>query len=169
MKDFILLILFLQICQIGNAQSSSKFDFFLGYGFYEGYNIGSEYYFKSGLRSMSLSAGYDRLFIKKQESLSLEFGYNRVIYKSHKNKLEQYKWYLSNRLALWQLEDKYYIWRAITIIPSLQRRFNIYKNIGLSFDIGPAFNIVLYNKRKTYEGVGWPYYVMPNFRILCSL
>lgn len=169
MHHFKILVLLLFLNQSITAQLSSKFEFFAGYGYYEGYNLGNEYYFKSGLRSLSLSAGYDHSFIKQQESVSMELGYNRVIYKYHKNKLEQYKWHLSNRAVLWQLEDKYYVWRAVTLIPSLQRRFIVNKKLCLSFDVGPAFNIVIYDKRKTYEGVGWPYHVMPNFRIICAL
>jgi hypothetical protein len=169
MRFLFLVILGFLLNQTMHAQLTSKFEFFAGYGYYEGYNIGSEYYFKSGLRSLSLSAGYDYLFNKEQKSFSMELGYNRVIYKNYKNEEQQYKWHLSNRVVVWQLEDKYYVWRAITLIPSLQRRFIIYKKINLSFDIGPAFNIVLYNKRKTSEGVGWPYHVMPNFRIICIL
>lgn len=169
MKFLILSIIFLQIYQSGNGQLTSKFDFFFGYGFYEGYNIGTEFHLKNDLHSMSLSGGYDRLINKKQESFSLTYAYNYAILRSCKNKSDKFKWHMSNRLVLWQLEDELYLWKAVSLIPSISRRFIIYKKITISFDVGPAFNIVLFNERKTFKEVGWPYHVMPNFRILFIL
>ena len=166
MKLFIFLIIIFQINQTIYSQSLSKFDFFFGYGFYEGYNIGSEYYFNNNIHSMSLSVGYDKLKKRDQESFSLALSYNYSIFKSHKNNLNRFKWQINNKLVFWQLEDDLYLWRAVSLIPSISRKLIIYKNISFLFDVGPAFNIVLYNKRKTYKEVGWPYHVMPNFRIL---
>ena len=151
--------------QFGNAQLSSKLDLILGYGFYEGYYIGSEYYFKNDIHSMSLSIGYDRSINKDQESYSLMAGYDFAIFRSHKDILDKYKWSVSNRAVLWELEDEYYIWKAVSLIPSLRRKFVISKKINLSIDAGPAFIIVLSNERKTSEEVGWPYNYFANFRI----
>jgi len=164
MRIIIISTIIFHISQIGHAQQESKFDYFIGYGFYEGYNIGGEYYFKSKKQSVSLSVGYDKLL--KQEYKSLILSYNLAIFKDRKNSSEEFKWYLDNKAVLWQLEDNYYLWRAISIIPSLSRKIILYKKLRMSFDIGPSFNIVLYNKRKTFEEVGWPYHVMPDFRIL---
>jgi hypothetical protein len=167
MRIYITFFLLLCLIHPVNAQLSAKFEFFAGYGYYEGFNAGTEYYFKDSVNSVSLSAGYARSISKYQQSFTLEMGYNRAIFKSHMDAINEYKWQLSTRLVYWQLDDSYYNWNAISLIPSLRRRFILCRNIHLSFDVGPAFNIVLTNKRKTYENVGWPYHVMPNFRILC--
>ncbi len=169
MKFFWLSILLFVIGQTGYAQNPSNFDFFLGYGFYEGYNIGCEYNFKSDIHSISLSTGYERSLNKVEESFSLTFGYDHAILKNRLNTMKQFKWRLSSRFILWQLEDPYYLWRAISLIPSIDRRFMLSEKITLSVDFGPSFNIVLQNKRKTFEEVGWPYHIMPNCRILLVL
>jgi len=166
MRIIIFLIVTFQLNQISNAQNLSRFDYFFGYGFYEGLNIGSEYFFKSYKQSISTSIGYDKFIDKKQESFALTIGYNFAIFRKHKNDSNAYKWHINNNVVLWQLEDDYYIWKAISLIPSINRKFILCRNLSLSFDIGPSFNIVLYNKRKTYKEVGWPYHVMPDFRIL---
>ena len=166
MRMILLSITFLLAATSGLAQSPSKFDFFGGYGYYEGYNIGSGYYFDQRFHSMSLSIGYDRLKQNNQESFSLTLGYDFAIFRERTNNSENFKWHVSNRAVLWQLEDDFYLWRAVSLIPSISRRFNVYKSIDMSIDAGPSFNIVLYNKRKTFKEVGWPYHVMPNFRIL---
>lgn len=169
MRFFIILIIFISLNQSGIAQGQSKFDFFLGYGYYQGYNIGSEYFLNPDKNSVSLSIGIDKLAKRNQESGSLTLGYNFPIFKKLKNDSEEFSWHMNNNLILWQLEDDYYLWRAISLLPSVNRKFIIYRNLKMSFDFGPSFNIVLLNKRKTYREVGWPYHVMPNFRILFIL
>lgn len=165
MKYILLSIQFFIISHIFYAQETPKFEFFVGYGFYDGYTIGSEYYFKER-HSISLSVGYEGLFTKDKESMSAAFAYNLAIFKESKNKFNKYNWHIESRILAWQLEDEFYIWRALSIIPTIKRRFIIFNKINMSLDVGPSFNIVLYNKRKTFEEVGWPYHVMPNFRIL---
>ena len=166
MRLLLLSLAILLISAYGLAQSTSKFDFFAGYGYYEGYTIGSEYYFNQRYHSMNLSIGYDRLKHNNQESFALTLGYDFAIIRDRTNNSDNFKWHVSNRAVFWQLEDDFYLWRAVSLIPSISRRFNVFKSIDMSIDAGPSFNIVLYNKRKTFKEVGWPYHVMPNFRIL---
>jgi hypothetical protein len=69
MRYFILLIIFILFNKSGIAQSSAGFDFFMGYGYYQGLNIGSEFVFKSGKQSVSLFAGIDKASKRNQKSL----------------------------------------------------------------------------------------------------
>jgi hypothetical protein len=102
----------------------------------------------------------------KQENLALTFGHTIAIFRSHKNSADEFKWGFSQRMVAWQLTDEYYVWKGVSLIPALSRNFRWCKKVGISVDAGPSFTIVLYSKRKTFEEVGWPYHVMPDFRIL---
>jgi hypothetical protein len=165
MKYLYVSVVLLFIVRIADSQSPPKFDFTCGYGFYEGYFVGSEFHFQNSLHSVSLSAGYDKSFRKNAVSYSLALGYDYALFKSHKDRNDRYMWSVSSRAVLWQLEDEHYLWRAVSLIYSIRRKFSITQKISMSLDVGPAFTIVLSNKRKTYEEVGWPYNYMPNFRI----
>ncbi len=77
----ITIIIFL-IQQDLTAQDTSKFDFFLGYGYYEGFNIGGEYHFKSDEQLLGLSIGYNGLWSQKNEALTLEYDY--ALFRNHK-------------------------------------------------------------------------------------
>lgn len=149
-----------------SAQTHSNVEFFGGYGYYEGFHSGCEYYFNQRSHSINLSVGYNNIKRYNQVSYSLAIGYDFAIFRDRKNGSDNFKWNVSNRAVLWQLEDEYYLWRAISLIPSISRRFTIYKGLDMSVDAGPSFNIVLYNDRKTFREVGWPYHVLPNARIL---
>jgi hypothetical protein len=144
----------------------SRFDFFFGYGYYEGVTLGSELHNKSGSQSLSLSGGYFRRFQKEEETFTFAMGYQHAILLTQKIDSSAYKWHLGCRAVFWRLEDPFYLWKAVSIIPSINRNFLIFKKIKLNLDTGPAFNIVLYNKRRTFEQVGWPYHVMPELRMI---
>lgn len=145
---------------------SSRFDFFFGYGYYEGFTIGSELHTKSGKQSFSLSAGYFHRFQKNEENYSLTLGYQHAILLKQNLETFGYKWHTGCRAVFWRLEDPFYLWKAVSIIPSVNMNFLVFKKIKLNLDAGPAFNIVLYNRRKTYDQVGWPYHVMPELKMI---
>lgn len=161
-------VFLLIISQTGIAQSS-RFDFFAGYGYYEGFTIGSELYNKSYIQSISLSAGYLRRFHKEEQTFSIALGYQHAIIPALTIGSSVYKWHTGCRAVFWQLEDPFYLWKAVSIIPSVNMNVQVFRKIRLNLDAGPAFNIVLFNKRKTFEQAGWPYHVMPEIRIVFIL
>jgi hypothetical protein len=161
-KFFIILF---TLSQTGMCQSH-RFDYFFGYGYYEGITLGSELFNKSGSQSLSLSAGYFKRFQKEEEILSITLGYQHALFLKQKTGLAGYKWHTGCRTVFWRLDDPFYLWKALSIIPSLNLNFLIFEKIKLNLDAGPAFNIVLYNKRKTFEQAGWPYHVMPELRLI---
>jgi hypothetical protein len=150
-----------------SAQFLQHLDVFAGYGYYETLNAGLEYHFKSDIHSLSLSAGYENFLKKDRENYAFTLSFNTALKRNLKLENGCYKWHLNNSLVYWGLEDGYYIWRVISLIPSAERSFAPFKKIRLTAGFGPAFNIVIYNHRKTYREVGWPYHVMPDlsFRI----
>jgi len=166
MKYIFLLAFFLITCRSVTAVYPDRFDCIIGYGFYEGLHAGSEYKFKSGSQSIGLAAGYSWLKNNNQSTYSAMLIYNIPVAGKFKNDQDQFKWFLSNRAIFWNMEDDFYVWKAISLVPSVCRRFAIGNKIAMSIDLGPSFNIVLYNRRKTFMEVGWPYHVMPDFRLV---
>jgi hypothetical protein len=161
----VIFILLLSMSQTGMAQSS-RFGFFFGYGYYEGVTAGGEIYNKCGSQSLSLSAGYFRRFQKEEETFSITTGYQHAILLKQCIDANTYKWHVGLRAVFWRHEDPWYLWKAASIIPSVNLNILVFNKIKLNLDAGPAFNIVLYNKRKTFEQAGWPYHVMPEFKMV---
>jgi hypothetical protein len=163
-KASLLILLFISFLTL-NSQSRSGINFFIGYGYYEGMNVGTEYLLNSGKSSFGFSIGSDYLFDKKKSYIALMPEYNLAIFRLKKITEITFKWYINNKLIYWQLDDGYYEWKVISLVPSINRRYSITQKLNLSVDAGPCFNIVLYNKRKTFMEVGWPYHVLPNMRV----
>jgi hypothetical protein len=149
-----------------NSQSKHHFDFFTGYGFYEGFSIGCKYNFKSNSQSLDISFGTSNFNFSNKKHYTFCTEHNFAIMRQRKINDSEFRWYLTNKLIYWNLEDEYYIWKVISLIPSISRQFKITHYIKFLLDTGLAFNITLFSKRKTYTTIGWPYHVMPNARIL---
>ena len=164
-KNLTLIVLLFLLIQPGTSQTPSRVDLFLGYGYYEGINIGAEYFLKSYTSSICFSIGSNYLFESKKKYIAIIPTYNIAILRSRKNSEYFFKWHLNNKIVYWQLEDEFYKWKVISLIPSISRQYSISQKLSVSVDAGPSFNIVLYNKRKTFMEVGWPYHVLPDFRI----
>ncbi len=163
---FFISCLFLPIVIVSYSQEGNKFGFFAGYGYYEGVNIGSVYNFCSNNHSVGLSFGFDKVYRKHNYYLAGAIEYNVSIFRSRVTRFKIYKWNLDGRIVFWHYEDDDYVFRALSFVPNVRRQFSLCEKLSLSVDAGPAFNLVLYSKRKTFEEVGWPYNVMPNMRVL---
>lgn len=165
----IITILFLFIFCYSFGQQAKKIRYFVGYGMYDGVNIGTEYYLKDSTKILTASIGYERLFTKKQQTYALSFSYKNAIFVGSKNIINQYKWHINSTITIWQLEDDFYLWRFVSFTPSISRTFIAFKKHNFLFEFGPIFNLVVHSKRKTFDEIGWPYKVMPNFRIIFIL
>lgn len=152
---------------LGVGKNPKSIEFSLGYGFYEAINAGIKYNFNNQDK-IGISFGMDNYIINREKYYSIIFEYDCAILKRKKTNNQNYKWFWNNKLIYWHLEDDYYKWNVISICLSLNRNIYINDKIFISIDAGPIFNIVLRNIRKTFDEVGWPYHVMPNFRLLLN-
>lgn len=157
------LVLFLNT--FSSAQFLNRLNVSLGYGFYEGFHAGLSFKLKDSNQSAGISIGAGNVFDFSQKYYSASVNYTRPVFKNKLTVGGYPKWQFDNTLVLWQMEDSYYIWRVISFIPSISRHIYLSDNLTLALSTGPSFNLVLYNKRKTFEKAGWPYHIYPNLKI----
>lgn len=162
---FFISVFFVFVIIHAGAQPSSSFKLTGGYGFYEGYSVGTLYSFKNQKSGIGLSAGIDR-FWNNQLYYAFTAEHNLSVFRSAVNIDQSYKWFLCTKAVFWNYHDAYYTWRVVSAVPSLGRHIILSSKLKMAVDAGIAINFVVYNKRKTFEEVGWPYHVLPNMRIL---
>jgi hypothetical protein len=138
----------------------------LGYGYYETITLGLNMYLKPE-HKFGISAG-SSFMINNTMYYNIMIEDNIAIFKSKKNKLNNYKWFLTNKILYWDMEDAYYRWNVLSLSPAITRSFSVNSKVDLNIDFGPLFTIILESYRKTYEGFGWPYHYLPNLRILLN-
>jgi hypothetical protein len=148
------------------SQRAHTSEFGLGYGYYETFNLGFSYYLNP-VHKIGISAG-SSFMINNEMYYCVGFSDNIALFRTKKDKLQNYRWFLTSKLLYWDMKDKFYRWNVLSLSPALTRSVAINERMNLTMDIGPVFNIVLESYRRTYEALGWPYHVMPNLRILIN-
>ncbi|MCK4664726.1 MAG: hypothetical protein KAT68_17785 [Bacteroidales bacterium] len=161
-KIFILLIILLKPL-ILFAQNERGLELNCGYGYYESFSVGAKYTYKPEIKfGFLIGTNFNLLNNEKYYSATLEN--NIAILKQRKDLNENYKWYWTNKIVYWDMENEYYRFNVLSIAPAITRNIYVSEKIYLSLDIGPLFTIVLESYRKTFKEIGWPYHVMPNFK-----
>jgi len=148
------------------AQKENNLACSLGYGYYETFTLGFSYYLNPE-HKIGFAAGSSFIF-NNEMYYSVTLVDDIALFRSKKDNYKNYKWFLTNKILYWDMEDNYYRWNVLSLSPALTRNFSINRRINLTVDFGPLFNIVLESYRKTYEALGWPYHVMPNARLLIN-
>lgn len=146
------------------AQNDNKPGLSFGYGYYETFTIGVNYYLKPE-HKIGIGAG-SSFMINNEMYYSVYIEDNIAVFRFKKSNTNNYKWFLTNKILYWDMKDSFYRWNVLSLSPAITRSFTINNNINLTADLGPLFTIVLESYRKTYEALGWPYHVMPNVRLL---
>jgi len=166
MRFFALILVFVSIS--AKSQDSSKVYVRGGYGFYEGINLGAGYNFNK-ICSTGIMFGYDNFSTKDQETYAVTLYFNYAVFYIRKKTCNKLRYYINGKTIFWQLTDDYYKWRVLSLVPSAGCGFVISGRMELLLDLGPSFNVVLQNERKTFKEVGWPYHVMPNASISLNI
>jgi hypothetical protein len=157
------------------------FEFSTGYGFYESMTASTKFVTSKGVK-YGLSVGFDNSIIFQGKYLSAMFDVQKPLLKKYysgldyRNTLEfdkykhgaDYRYFLDFKFIYWNLVDEYYYWHSISFIPSFGRNYQFSYHWTLSVDAGVMFNFVLNRGRLNYLNAGWPYKVMPNFRVLIN-
>jgi len=162
---FLLIALLVLSIQLTYSQDDSKFGIESGYGYYEGLYIGGKYKYQ---KRLFINVAFGTLsFVSNNESyysitIKNDLGFNL---KKDPNK-PWFSWWFSGKIVYWRYEDPYYIWNVMSFIPTIEKNFRISNRLDFRVGMGPSIKLVLDFQRKTFEEVGWPYNVRPNFNLM---
>ncbi|MBI5217425.1 MAG: hypothetical protein HY958_00650 [Bacteroidia bacterium] len=160
---FLLLLAFVLIYSASLAQIESGRQITAGAGLYESFSAGYRINLLSNI-AIGFSAGSNfRLY--NHEEYYMCNAYFDWIFKKRKDPDNLSKWYVSGKIYNIVIDDPYYIWDFMAFSPCAGIYHNFTNKFGVSVDAGPVFNLVLYNERKTFDTVGWPYHVLGNVRV----
>jgi len=162
---FLIISLFALSIQLSYCQDDTNFSFESGYGYFEGVYIGGRYKYQKRLEA-GFAAGTLSFASKNGSYYSIivknDLGFNLI---KNPNK-PWFSWWVSGKIVYWRFEDPYYIWHVMSFVPSIERNFRISNQLDFRVGFGPSIKLVLDFQRKTFEEVGWPYNVRPNFNLM---
>lgn len=146
------------------SQDAHKISLESGFGHFEGIYLGTAYQYHKRL-SATIGIGTwevhqpDETYFTVLLKNSMGFNFKKQPDKTY------YNWWISGKAVYWRFEDPYYIWQVISFIPTLERNFHMHEKVDLRVGFGPSIKLVLDFQRKTFQEVGWPYNVRPNFNV----
>lgn len=145
------------------SQDLKKNEFLVKFGYYDAVSVGYQHEFFTNI-SVGISIGSNFRLYNNQEYYNIDFFANWKIGEGTKWKLLS-NIYLGLNIHNVFIEDSYYKWDFLAFVPSIGKKIFLGNKFGLIIEGGPAFNIVLYNKRKSDENVGWPYHILGDFKV----
>lgn len=157
---FILLAAPFTYGQINHGRYEAK----IGYGYYQGFNLGINYFYKENL---NLGVGVGTHF--KLPPLETPNHFNVFIennlYFGGKNILDIKTWIFNQQLMYWEQGPGSDRWRIISLGFNIGVTFAITKKLGIVLEMGPAFNWVIDIDRDPLENeTGWMWPILYNGR-----
>lgn len=168
MKGTIKFLLFFTVLISHSAlgqKNQNRFETKTGYGYYQGFNIGLNYFYTDKLKA-GLSVGSHL----KLPPLENENHFNIQIENTyHFGRLTKQNiggWYFNQQLMYWEQGQSNDRWKIASLGLNIGRTVSITERLGLDLELGPAFNIVVDRKRDPLiEASGWIWPVLYNGRI----
>jgi hypothetical protein len=147
-----------------NAQNSKRPELLISAGYYDALSAGIQYKLNPNI-STGFSAGTNFGLYNKQEYYNSDFFLNWDIKRKNDTTFSS-NWFLAANVFNVYIEDAFYKWDFLALVPGIGRVIRCGVKSGFKIEAGPAFNIVLFNKRKTYRNVGWPYHVLADIKLV---
>lgn len=156
----VLLIPFSVYGQVNNNRFETKF----GYGYYQGFNVGLNYFYAENLKlGLGLGSHLNLPPFENQNHYNIQL--ENTLFFGDLNQQNVRAWYFNQQLMYWeqgQIDDR---WKIMSLGLNIGRTISITKRIGLELEFGPALNLVVDIKQdQSFETVGWMWPVLPNGR-----
>jgi len=127
---------------------------FAGIGSHEAIHAGFRYNYLPNLSAgVAIGSFFNLINAKKYWAMTLS---NEWRLPCKKNKEMPSTWSFNQKLFYWQMNDQRYLWKTLSIQPTLGKIIYLNPNNYLNCEIGPVLMVVLDYKRLTFEHAGWP-------------
>lgn len=135
--EYLLFFVLLFSNSIYGQENENNFEAKIGYGLYQGYNVGLSCFYAEKLK-IGFGIG------NHLNSPELDFNYHleHTLYFGHLNKQNLGKWYFDQQLIYWEIKGNSAKYKILTAGLNIGRSISITKRLGLDLEIGPTFNWV---------------------------
>ena len=162
-KLSIFLILLISYSVYGQ-EKKNRFETTLGYGYYQGFNIGLNYFYTENLKvGFGLGSHLNLPPLDKEKHFNIQI--ENTLFFGNPNKQNVGAWYFNQQLMYWEQGQSDNRWKIMSLGLNIGKTISITKRIGLDLEFGPAFNIVVDIKRDPLvEEYGWMWPILYNYR-----
>ena len=145
--------------------NKNRFETKCGYGYYQGFNVGLNYFYAENLKfGLGLGSHLNLPPFENQNHYNIQL--ENTLFFGDLNQQNVRAWYFNQQLMYWEQGQIDNRWKIMSLGLNIGRTISITKRIGLELEFGPALNLVVdIKKDPSVETVGWMWPVLPNGRV----
>jgi hypothetical protein len=146
-------------------ENKNRFETKIGYGYYQGINIGLNYFYTDKLKvGLSLGSFLNLPPLENENHFNIQI--ENTLYFGQLTKQNIGGWYFNQQLMYWEQGQSNDRWKIVSLGFNIGRTIPITKRLGLDLELGPAFNMVVDIKRDPLiEASGWMWPILYNGRV----
>lgn len=162
--EYLLFLVVLLSNPVFGQQNENRFETKIGYGYYQGFNIGLNYFYTERLKvGLGLGSHLNLPPFENENHINIQIE-NTLFFGQH-TKQNVGGWYFNQQLMYWEQGQNNDRWKIISLGLNIGKTIPITKKLGLDLEIGPAFNMVVDIERDpSIEPSGWMWPILYNFR-----
>lgn len=146
-------------------ENENKFETKIGYGYYQGFNIGLNYFYTKRLKvGLGIGSHLDLPPLENGKHFNIQI--ENTLYFGRLSKQNIGGWYFNQQLMYWEKGQSNDRWKIMSLGLNIGKTIPITEKLGLDLEFGPAFNMVVDIKRDpSVEPSGWMWPILYNGRV----
>lgn len=146
-------------------ENENRFETKFGYGYYQGFNIGLNYFYTDKLK-VGLSVGSHLNLPPLENENHFNIQIENTLYFGQLTKQNIGGWYFNQQLMYWEQGQSNDRWKIVSLGLNIGRTIPITERLGLDLELGPACNMVVDIERDPIvEKSGWMWPILYNGRV----
>lgn len=160
-----LILVFLVLQDPLHAQTTGTLQIVAGYGYYQGFHIGANYFYHEYL-SFGAAAGSHFGFspLDEEKHFNISAEHNLLFGKPNRQDVKPFVF--SQQLMYWEQGPETDRWKILSLGLNIGLALPLGNRLGINIEAGPAFNLVLdVDHDPNFESTGWMFPVLYNGRL----
>lgn len=165
MKETTKILLFFAVLISHSAfgqENENRFETKIGYGYYQGFNIGLNYFYTEKLK-IGLGVGSHLELPPATNEKHFNIQIENTLYFGQLTKQNIGRWYFNQQLMYWEHGERVFRWKVLSLGLNIGRTIPITNKLGIDLEIGPAFNMVV-DVERDVDRTGWMWPILYNGR-----
>jgi hypothetical protein len=163
--EYILFFILLIPSSSFGQENENRFETKIGYGYYQGFNLGLNYFYTERLK-VGLGVGSHLKLPPLENENHFNIQIENTFYFGLLTRQNIGGWYFNQQLMYWEQGKSNDRWKIVSLGLNIGKTIPITEKFGLDLEFGPAFNLVVDTQRDPLiEDSGWVWPVLYNGRV----
>ncbi len=150
-KSIVLILVFLCIPLHSMGQRSS-ISLRTGYGYYQGFNIGANYFYTENLDiGLGVGSHFGLKPLENEDHINITIENN--FHFGSKRKFNTKPWLFGQQFMYWKHSTETVTYKIATFSPTIGRVFAITNRLGIELEVGPTFSLEIDVEREPTDPI----------------